>query len=205
MHLYNGRIRKLSSQLQFTNCLIQIVHHSIVFFFIFLASLDRPLRRLPAVSSLHVAWAAAVDGRCRWMSWCRSACRCRSGTASPTESSVCLFARSFILSLVVCSFAPGSGTASLTELLVVLGDHLPLEGLCAWPLSQEGVADDLAPRDRVVVVVASSNLTRVEEVPELALSSSNWCCSWSLGSWRAHGSWQGDDGFLWPEKTSFSI
>ena len=108
-------------------------------------------------------------------------------------------------SFVLCSFTPGSGTASLTELLVVLGDHLPLEGLCAWPLSQEGVADDLAPRDRVVVVVASSNLTRVEEVPELALSSSNWCCSWSLGSWRARGSWRGADGFLWREITSFSI
>ena len=48
-------------------------------------------------------------------------------------------------------------------------------------------------------------MTRVEGVPELVFSPSNWCCSRSLGSWRARRSRWGADGFSWPEKTSFSV
>ena len=55
---------------------------------------------------------------------------------------------------------------------------------------------------RVVAVVASSNL---KKSPELVLPPSSWCCSRSLGSWRARGSWWGADGFSGPVESPFQF
>ena len=154
--------------------------------FFFFISID-PLHRLPAISSFHVAdllvglrgWKARVDESVPMVVqvgdsvpdgvvMSRSSSSRRSSSLGGTGA--ILFPRR--RRCPGCSCTPSRGQGPRRS------RHRCCSDFQIYFISYFN--------SRVVAVVASSNL---KKSPELVLPPSSWCCSRSLGSWRARGSW----------------